>query len=105
MLRQVVERHYHHWLDDQILALGGHRPSAAAASITLRPRLIALLKELEIRESAKPKSERYELGRVWRALGLDPLAAPEGVVAVRSGIAGVKQPSAPRLVTCTSSNV
>ena len=96
MMRQVVARHYDHWLDDQIPALGGNTPRQAAASAVLRPRLLALLKELEIRESGKPESERYDVSRLWQALGLDPLAAHDVAVPARRSAAEVVQPAAPR---------
>ena len=96
VMRQVVARHYEHWLDEQIPALGGNTPRQAASSVALRPRLIALLKELEMHEGAKPEAERYEVGRLWQALSLDPHATAERAAPARPGGAGAKQSAAPR---------
>lgn len=50
----------------------GRTPRQAATSPTLKPRLVALLKQFEMHEAARPEAERYDVGRLWRALGLDP---------------------------------
>lgn len=96
MMREVVVRHYDHWLDEKIPALGGHTPRQAAASAELRPRLFVLLKELEIHESVRPELERYDTRRLWRALGLDPVAAVDVAVPTRRNTAGAAQPAVPR---------
>lgn len=75
-LRQMQERDWQEWLDMKVPALGNRTPREAAASARLRPSLVALLKEFEIRETAKPKTERYDLSQLWSALGLDADDAP-----------------------------
>lgn len=92
-MREVMERMRDAWVEERVPALSGRTPRHAAASPTLRPRLVALLKEFEMHEAARPAGERYDVGRLWRALGIDPLA-PEAPGAAprrpraRSGGAG-----------------
>jgi hypothetical protein len=76
MMRQAMVQQWQGWLDEKIPALGGRTPREAAASVRLRPRLIALLKEFEIHEAAKPTAERYDMSRLWSALAIDPNEKP-----------------------------
>jgi hypothetical protein len=67
------ERHYRGWVDTPLPALGGKTPRAAAASKTGRPRLVALLKEMETgaarqRLAGEPA---YDFGWMWGELGLE----------------------------------
>lgn len=71
-LREVMERMRDAWVDERIPALSGRTPRQAATSPTLKPRLVALLKQFEMHEAARPDADRYDVGRLWRALGLDP---------------------------------
>ena len=72
VLRQVLDRHYADWPDSRLPALGGRTPRQAAASKTLRPRLVAILKEFEYHEGSKLEAERFDVGKLWRELQLDP---------------------------------
>ena len=71
-MREMLERHHATWVDTALPALGGHTPREAAASTKLRPQLVALLKEFDCDERRKPEYERYDVSRLWTALGLDP---------------------------------
>lgn len=83
-LRELLERHYATWPDTALPAFGGRTPREAAASATLRPQLIAMLKEFEIKDRLKPEHERYDFGRTWAALGLDPVS--DSAAAPRRGV-------------------
>jgi hypothetical protein len=73
IMRKVLQQHYDSWPDARLPALGGCTPREAAASKKLRPKLIALLKDMECRDGMKPEADRFDFVRIWRALGLDPL--------------------------------
>ena len=60
------------WLDDSIPALAGLSPRRAARMPKMKPRLVALLKELEHHEQHRPEAQRFDVGTLWRELGLDP---------------------------------
>jgi hypothetical protein len=67
------ERHYRGWVDTPLPALGGKTPRAAAASKTGRPRLVALLKEIESRAARQRLAGEpaYDFGWMWGELGLE----------------------------------
>jgi hypothetical protein len=73
LVERAVENHYGRWLDDEIPALGGATPRAAAADPALRPRLVELLKQMENEAARHPAGSpvKYDFGRLRRALGLD----------------------------------
>lgn len=61
--RDMMDEHYRKWLDQPIPALRGSTPREAAASRTLRPVLLDLLREME---------NRYERGLQTGRLAYDP---------------------------------
>ena len=66
------DQHYRIWLDTPVPMLGGRTPRRAARLKTMRPQVIALLKEFEsrserLRREGKPA---YDFGWMWQALGL-----------------------------------
>jgi SEC-C motif/Protein of unknown function (DUF2384) len=67
------DKHYRGWVDTPLPALGGQTPRAAARSKTGRPRVVALLKDMESL-SARRRLEgqpAYDFGWMWGDLGLD----------------------------------
>ncbi len=101
LVREFLERHYDTWPDSHLPALGGRTPREAVASPRLRTRLVALLKDMERLEGTKPEPERFDVSRLWRALGLDPLVpgvgrapAPAAPVGPRTGAARRGKPTA-----------
>ncbi len=107
LMRDFLERHYDTWPDSHLPALGGRTPREAVESPRLRMRLVALLKDMERLEGTKPEPERFDVGRLWRELGLDPLApsvgqspAPATLVRPRTGSARRgKSPAAAEVTT------
>ncbi|MEQ1832794.1 MAG: SEC-C metal-binding domain-containing protein [Candidatus Eisenbacteria bacterium] len=97
-MREMLERQYATWVDTALPALGGHTPRAAAASTKLRPQVVALLKEFDYDERRKPEYERYDMSRLWTALGLDPAGVAAGTTPSRAP-APVKRTSRPRATT------
>ena len=72
VVKRAMEQHYRRWLDDEIPALGGSTPRAAAADDRLRPQLVDLLKQMENQEQRRPSGIGgvYDFGWVRRELGL-----------------------------------
>jgi SEC-C motif len=74
-LRAEFEERWHRaWIDQEIPALSGRTPREAARSRTLRPRLVALIKEMQAdatrrREDGQPGCD---FGWMWKELGLQP---------------------------------
>ncbi|MGH7366119.1 MAG: SEC-C metal-binding domain-containing protein [Candidatus Rokuibacteriota bacterium] len=67
------EQHYRAWVDTPLPALGGQAPREAARSRAGRPRVVALLKDMESL-SARQRREghpAYDFGWMWGELGLD----------------------------------
>ncbi|MGQ0650464.1 MAG: hypothetical protein ACT4P7_23230 [Gemmatimonadaceae bacterium] len=58
------------WVNEQIPALGGLTPRAAAASRTSRAALELLLRDMEYHEGKLPVEEQFDVGRLRAALGL-----------------------------------
>lgn len=71
--QDYYERHYRGWVDTPLPALGGRTPRAAAASKAGRPRLVALLKEMESRAARERLAGRpaYDFGWMWGELGVE----------------------------------
>jgi len=61
------------WLDDEIPALGGLTPRAAARSPRSRAALETLLKELDQSEARLPAAERIDVSRLRNELGMTSL--------------------------------
>ncbi|MGH7321089.1 MAG: YecA family protein [Candidatus Rokuibacteriota bacterium] len=70
---EFYERHYRGWLDAPLPALSGRTPRQAASHRTGRPRLIALLKEMEVMSARQRRAGRpaYDFGWMWAELGLE----------------------------------
>lgn len=70
-LRQMKEAHYRDWLDTPIPLLGGKTPRAATRAKKSREQLDLLLRDIENREGRLPEGERFDVGRIRTALGMD----------------------------------
>lgn len=72
VLTEFYDRHYREWLDQSIPALKNKTPREAAASRSLRPRLIDLLKQMDnSAERARGAGHHaYDSHWLWEALGL-----------------------------------
>lgn len=73
LLGEFYEKHYRSWPDTPLPALGHRTPRRAARLKTLRPRVVALLKEFEnnserLRREGRPA---YDFGWMWKELGLE----------------------------------
>ncbi len=67
------DKHYRAWVDTSLPALGGQTPREAAQSKTGRPRVVALLKDMESLSARERLTGRpaYDFGWMWGELGLD----------------------------------
>jgi hypothetical protein len=67
------DQHYRAWPDTPLPALRGRTPRAAAQSKTGRPRVIALLKDMESLSARERLEGRpaYDFGWMWGELGLE----------------------------------
>jgi hypothetical protein len=71
VIHQFLEAHYRSWPDIAVPALDGRTPREAARDRALRPRLISLLKEMELRQSrASEPTASFDLAFLWAELGL-----------------------------------
>lgn len=70
--QEMMDQHYRKWLDQPIPALAGSTPREAAASRTLRPLLIDLLRELNNRCERNVREGRpaYDPSWIWSELRL-----------------------------------
>jgi hypothetical protein len=77
---EFLERHYGTWPDEPLPALGNRTPREAAKLRSARPRLIALLKEMEAMAERDRRAGRpaYDFRRMWTELGLE---RPDGPTA------------------------
>lgn len=73
VLREFHDRHYRDWLDHPLPALGNRTPRHAARLKTVRPMLLALLKEMESRGERERRDGRpaYDTGWLWEELGME----------------------------------
>ena len=73
LLGEFYERHYRGWLDEPIPALGDRTPRHAAKLKTVRPKLIALLKDFESHSERQRQAGQpaYDFRWMWAELGLD----------------------------------
>ena len=73
IVQTFYERHYRGWLDEPLPALDGRTPREAASLKSGRPKVIALLKDME-NLSARERLEgrpAYDFGWMWGQLGLE----------------------------------
>jgi len=73
IVQAFYERHYRAWLDEPLPALAGRTPREAANLKSARPKVIALLKDME-NLSARERLEgrpAYDFGWMWGQLGLE----------------------------------
>ena len=69
-LVEYKNQYYDRWLDDSIPALKGKTPRQVAQGRGSKERLINLLKSIEHGESTLDPAERFDVGRLYEALGL-----------------------------------
>jgi hypothetical protein len=72
ILGEYYERHYRDWLDQPVPALANRTPRHAAGLKTMRPKLIALLKDFESQSERQRRAGQiaYDFGWMWAELGL-----------------------------------
>ena len=72
ILSEYYENHYRKWLDEPVPALGNRTPRHAAHLKTVRPKLIALLKDFEAMSERQRRAGEiaYDFGWMWEELGL-----------------------------------
>jgi hypothetical protein len=76
LIRQGLEDHYRHILDQPIPSLGGKSPRAAAKTPKGREKVVAWLKTLENHSAKRPAGDpigEYDFGWMWRELVVDKL--------------------------------
>ena len=76
LIRQTLEDHYRHILDQPIPSLGGKTPRAAAKSPKGREKVVAWLKMLENHSAKRPAGDpigEYDFGWMWRELEVEAL--------------------------------
>lgn len=73
LLGNYYEGHYRKWLDEPVKALGNRTPRHAARLKTMRPKLIALLKDFESHSERQRRSGQiaYDFGWMWAELELN----------------------------------
>jgi hypothetical protein len=73
IVHAYYDKHYRGWLDEPLPALRGQTPRDASQSKTGRPRVVALLKDLESLSARDRLAGRpaYDFGWMWGELGLD----------------------------------
>jgi hypothetical protein len=72
VLGEFYEQHYRKWLNEPVPALGNRTPRHAARLKTVRPKLIALLKDFESHSERQRRAGEiaYDFGWIWKELGL-----------------------------------
>lgn len=72
ILSEYYESHYRKWLDEPVPALGNRTPRHAVRLKTVRPKLIALLKDFESRSERQRRAGQiaYDFSWMWAELGL-----------------------------------
>jgi hypothetical protein len=72
VLGKFYDDHYRKWLDEPVPALGDRTPRQAARLKTIRPKLIALLKDLESRSERQRRAGQptYDSIWLWKELGI-----------------------------------
>ncbi|HWO40226.1 MAG TPA: SEC-C domain-containing protein [Candidatus Eisenbacteria bacterium] len=69
---EFYEQHYRAWMNEPVPALGNRTPRHAAKLKSVRPKLIALLKEFESRSERRKRAGEpaYDFAWMWEELGL-----------------------------------
>lgn len=72
LLQRFYEEHYRKWPDEPLPALGNRTPRHAARLKTLRPKLVALLKDFESHAERQRRAGQpaYDFSWMWQELGL-----------------------------------
>lgn len=72
VLGEFYEQHYRRWLEEPVPALGNRTPRHAARLKTIRPKLVALLKELESRSERQRRAGKIadDSSWMWDELGI-----------------------------------
>jgi hypothetical protein len=76
LIRQSLENHYQHILDQPIPALCGKSPRAAAKTPKGREKVAGWLRTLENHSAKRPAGDpigEYHFGWMWRNLGVEAL--------------------------------
>ncbi len=73
VVTEMLDRHYHEWVDTPIPALGDRTPRHAARLKTGRPKVVVLLKQLENQAERDRLEGRpaYDAAWLWDELGLE----------------------------------
>lgn len=71
MARAMMDAQRARWPDEHVPALGGLTPREAAMKPAIRATLVALLKDLELRESRMPAWQRTDFAALRHELGLE----------------------------------
>ena len=73
LVLQIMDEHYHDWLDEPVPALGGWTPRRAVREPKMRARVGELLKGIENTEERKLRAGNvaYDAGWMWKELGLE----------------------------------
>lgn len=70
IMRQFKERHYAHWVDEEIPALGGMTPRQASRTRAGRERVDVLLKQMESMEARSAGDAEFDFSGIRSELGL-----------------------------------
>jgi hypothetical protein len=71
LVHRYLEEHYRRWPDEGIPALDGHTPREAARDRKLRPRLVSLLKNMELQQARQSgPMASFDTSFLWAELGL-----------------------------------
>jgi len=73
IVQAFYERHYRGWLDEPLPALAGRTPREAARLKSARPKIVALLKDMETHSARERREGRpaYDFSWMWGQLGLE----------------------------------
>lgn len=70
-VRELKHRYYAGWIEEPIPALGGKTPRQAMKTARGRERVDALVRHIEHSEARLHREERFDVGELRRALGLE----------------------------------